>query len=148
MWQKINIINFIYYLFNKINIRIDKIDHEDHPLQIYSNHDAKRKLSASRPYFASTLHVIRNQVYRRSKATVPGNLQDRKRLDGCYQGSKQLALRHMYGLQVFSYASLLAFPVLHLNKGINYIFYINYIYIYYCLLIIYFKNKTIQDICY
>lgn len=116
----------MYYLFFKINIRIDKIDHEDLPLRIYSNHDAKRKLSTSRPCFASILRVIRNQAYRRSIAIVLGNLQDRKRLDGCYQDSKQLALHHMYALRVFFYALLLVFPVLHLNK---------------CLLIIYSKKK-------
>lgn len=88
----------------KINIRIDKIDHEDLLLQIYSNRDARRKLSVSRPCFVSTLHVIRNQVYQRSKATVPDNLQDHKRLNGYCRGSKQLALRHMCVLRVFFYA--------------------------------------------
>ncbi|KYN44600.1 hypothetical protein ALC56_01043, partial [Trachymyrmex septentrionalis] len=87
-------------------------------------HDARHKLSASHPCFVSILRVIRNQAYRYSKATILGNLQDRKQLDDCYQGSKQLALHHMNDLQVFSYASLLRFPTLHLNKCIQYYVYI------------------------
>lgn len=123
-------------MFLKINIRIDKIGREDLPLQIYSNRDARRKPLVSRPCFVSTSRVIRNQAYRHSKAIVPGNLQDHKRLDDCYRGSKQLAPHHTYALRVFSYASLLTFPALHMRTSILRSHFIIYNFQYY----IYFRN--------
>jgi len=122
------IVNYHYYIIIIIiiliiNVHIDRIVHEDLLLQIYLNHDARHRPSMSHLYFESILHVIHNQAYRHSKAIIRDNLRDRKRLDGCYQDSKQLMQHRMYVLRVFSYALLLEFPnCIRKQKIFNYIF--------------------------